>query len=124
MTAPARLQCPGVFWEGRTPGHRVGYSRGVVTPGSQTVRRGVAEAADRYARARPGCPPAIFDDLVAFAAIGPGCRVLEVACAVDLFPPSRTGSRCPARSIRLHRQPDRPPLRRAHRQALPDRATG
>src|SRR6266542_2001730 len=31
-------------------------------------------------RARPGYPPALFDDLAALAGIGPGCRVLEIGC--------------------------------------------
>src|SRR3712207_9472293 len=38
------------------------------------------EDAERYDRARPGYPPALFDDLAALAGIGPGCRVLEIGC--------------------------------------------
>jgi SAM-dependent methyltransferase len=36
------------------------------------------EAAERYDRARPGYPPAVFDDLAELAGLGPGCRVLEL----------------------------------------------
>jgi SAM-dependent methyltransferase len=38
------------------------------------------EAAERYDRARPGYPPAVFDDLAELAGVGPGCRVLEIGC--------------------------------------------
>jgi SAM-dependent methyltransferase len=37
-------------------------------------------AAERYDRARPGYPAAMFDDLADLAGIGPGCRVLEIGC--------------------------------------------
>ena len=33
-----------------------------------------------YDRARPSCPPAVFDDLAELAGIGPGRRVLEIGC--------------------------------------------
>jgi SAM-dependent methyltransferase len=36
--------------------------------------------AERYDRARPGYPAALYDDLAALAGIGPGCRVLEIGC--------------------------------------------
>jgi SAM-dependent methyltransferase len=36
------------------------------------------EAAELYDRARPGYPPALFDDLEELAGIGRGCRVLEI----------------------------------------------
>jgi SAM-dependent methyltransferase len=36
------------------------------------------EAAELYDRARPRYPPALFDDLVELAGIGPGSRVLEI----------------------------------------------
>lgn len=36
--------------------------------------------AERYDRCRPGYPAALFDDLGAVAAVGPGCRVLEIGC--------------------------------------------
>ena len=36
--------------------------------------------AERYDRARPGYPPALFDDLALLAGIGPDCRVLEIGC--------------------------------------------
>ena len=38
------------------------------------------EDAERYDRARPGYPPALFDDLAALAGVGAGCRVLEIGC--------------------------------------------
>ena len=38
------------------------------------------EDAERYDRARPGYPAALFDDLAELAGIGPGCRVLEIGC--------------------------------------------
>jgi SAM-dependent methyltransferase len=38
------------------------------------------EDAERYDRARPGYPPAVFDDRAELAGIGPGCRVLEIGC--------------------------------------------
>jgi SAM-dependent methyltransferase len=38
------------------------------------------EAAERYDRARPGYPPAVFDDLAELAGVGPGRRVLEIGC--------------------------------------------
>jgi SAM-dependent methyltransferase len=38
------------------------------------------EDAERYDRARPGYPPAIYDDLAELAGVGPGCRVLEIGC--------------------------------------------
>src|SRR4029450_9212770 len=38
------------------------------------------EDAERYDRARPGYPSAVFDDLAELAGIGPGCRVLEIGC--------------------------------------------
>lgn len=37
-------------------------------------------AAERYARARPGYPPALFDDLLHLAHLEPGARVLEIGC--------------------------------------------
>jgi SAM-dependent methyltransferase len=36
--------------------------------------------AERYDRARPAYPPALFDHLAELAGIGPGCRVLEIGC--------------------------------------------
>jgi SAM-dependent methyltransferase len=38
------------------------------------------EDAERYDRARPGYPSAVFDDLAELAGIRPGCRVLEIGC--------------------------------------------
>jgi ubiquinone/menaquinone biosynthesis C-methylase UbiE len=34
--------------------------------------------AELYDRARPGYPPALFDDLARLTGVGPGCRVLEI----------------------------------------------
>jgi SAM-dependent methyltransferase len=36
------------------------------------------EDAERYDRARPGYPAALFDDLAELAGVGPGCRLLEI----------------------------------------------
>jgi SAM-dependent methyltransferase len=44
----------------------------------QRLRATFNQAADLYDRARPGYPPALFDDLAELARIGPGCRVLEI----------------------------------------------
>lgn len=44
------------------------------------LRETFDEDAELYDRARPGYPAALFDDLSALAAIGPGCRVLEIGC--------------------------------------------
>jgi SAM-dependent methyltransferase len=38
------------------------------------------EDAERYDRARPGYPPALFDDLATWADLRPGSRVLEIGC--------------------------------------------
>ena len=38
------------------------------------------EDAERYQRARPGYPAALFDDLAQLTGFGPGSRVLEIAC--------------------------------------------
>ena len=46
----------------------------------QRLRTTFDEDAERYDRARPGYPAALYDDLAAQAGIGPGCRVLEIGC--------------------------------------------
>ncbi len=38
-------------------------------------------SADRYQRARPEYPPALFDSLIEFAQLQPGDRLLEIGCA-------------------------------------------
>src|SRR5215204_4640687 len=38
------------------------------------------EDAERYDRARPGYPAAVFEDLLALTELGPGARVLEIGC--------------------------------------------
>jgi SAM-dependent methyltransferase len=52
----------------------------MVTAGPDPERRRATfdEAAELYDRARPGYPPAVFDDLAALAGLGPGARVLEI----------------------------------------------
>jgi SAM-dependent methyltransferase len=47
-------------------------------PDHQRLRATFNQAAELYDRARPGYPPALFDDLAELAGIGPGCRVLEI----------------------------------------------
>jgi hypothetical protein len=44
----------------------------------QRLRVAFNQAAELYDRARPGYPPALFDDLTELAGIGPGCRMLEI----------------------------------------------
>src|ERR671931_489519 len=44
----------------------------------ERLRATFDQAADLYDRARPGYPPALFDDLAELAGVGPGCRVLEI----------------------------------------------
>jgi SAM-dependent methyltransferase len=46
----------------------------------EALRTTFDTAAERYARARPGYPRALFDDLVSFAHLRPGSRVLEIGC--------------------------------------------
>ncbi|GEM_PF-401786 len=41
---------------------------------------GFDELAEDYDRTRPVCPPVLFDDLVALAALSAGDRVLEIGC--------------------------------------------
>jgi SAM-dependent methyltransferase len=47
---------------------------------SEPLRETFDSAAELYDRARPGYPPAMFDDLADLACIGAGCRVLEIGC--------------------------------------------
>jgi SAM-dependent methyltransferase len=49
-------------------------------PSRDTLRTTFDTAAERYARARPGYPAALFDDLAALAHLAPGARVLEIGC--------------------------------------------
>ena len=49
-------------------------------PERARLRQTFNEDAERYDRARPEYPPALFDDLAALACIGPRCRVLEIGC--------------------------------------------
>jgi SAM-dependent methyltransferase len=44
------------------------------------LRAVFSEDAERYDRARPGYPAAMYDDLVAMTGLGPGSRVLEIGC--------------------------------------------
>ena len=54
--------------------------RNIYTAGRQGQRVTFDEDAERYDRARPGYPQAIYDDLAELAGIGPGSRVLEIGC--------------------------------------------
>ncbi len=47
---------------------------------AQRLRLTFDEDAERYDRARPGYPSALFEDLAGLACIGPRCRVLEIGC--------------------------------------------
>jgi SAM-dependent methyltransferase len=44
------------------------------------LRATFTEDAERYDRARPGYPAALFEDLAALAGLEPGSRVLEIGC--------------------------------------------
>jgi SAM-dependent methyltransferase len=44
----------------------------------ERLRATFDQAAELYDRARPGYPPALFDDLAGLAGMGPGSRVLEI----------------------------------------------
>jgi protein-L-isoaspartate O-methyltransferase len=44
----------------------------------ERLRATFDQAAELYERARPGYPPALFDDLAGLAGMGPGSRVLEI----------------------------------------------
>ena len=46
----------------------------------ESLRQRFDEDAERYARARPGYPARLFDDLVALTGLQPGARVLEIGC--------------------------------------------
>lgn len=48
--------------------------------GRERARAVFNEVADLYDRARPGYPPAMFDDLLAGVAVREGTRVVEVGC--------------------------------------------
>jgi SAM-dependent methyltransferase len=52
----------------------------MVTTGPDPEQRRATfdEAAELYDRARPGYPPAVFDDLATLAGLSPGARVLEI----------------------------------------------
>jgi SAM-dependent methyltransferase len=50
-----------------------------VTTDRLELRATFDRIAELYDRARPGYPPALFDDLAVLAGVGPGCRVLEIA---------------------------------------------
>lgn len=44
------------------------------------LRRTFDSAAERYHRARPGYPPAVFEDIATLGGLGPDSRVLEIGC--------------------------------------------
>jgi SAM-dependent methyltransferase len=44
------------------------------------LRRTFEQEPELYERARPGYPPAVFDDLAALTGLGPGARICEVGC--------------------------------------------
>jgi SAM-dependent methyltransferase len=50
----------------------------ITSPDRERLRATFDEAAELYDRARPGYPPALFDDLAELAGLGPGSRVLEI----------------------------------------------
>jgi len=60
--------------------HEAERFRTIYDRGAAQLRVTFDEDAERYDRARPGYPQAIFDDLAELAGIGPGCRMLEIGC--------------------------------------------
>jgi len=52
----------------------------VTNPDRERLRATFDTAAERYERARPGYPPALFADLAELADLAPGARVLEIGC--------------------------------------------
>jgi SAM-dependent methyltransferase len=50
----------------------------VVDPADRVLRGIFDEDAELYHRIRPGYPAELYDDLAELAAIGPGCRLLEI----------------------------------------------
>lgn len=61
----------------------------------EILRTTFNEDAERYHRARPAYPPAMFDALVQLAGAGPGCRVLEIGAGTGkaTLPLARLGCR-------------------------------
>jgi SAM-dependent methyltransferase len=49
-------------------------------PRRHGLRNGFDRAAEGYQRARPVCPPQLFDDLIDLAGLEPGDRVIEIGC--------------------------------------------
>src|ERR1051326_5385446 len=47
----------------------------------EELRQTFGQAAERYDRARPEYPEALFNDLVTLAGLTPGDRLIEVGCA-------------------------------------------
>jgi protein-L-isoaspartate O-methyltransferase len=44
------------------------------------LRSGFDRAAEDYQRTRPVCPPQLFDDLIRWAGLSAGDRVVEIGC--------------------------------------------
>jgi SAM-dependent methyltransferase len=61
----------------------------------ERLRETFDQTAERYHRARPDYPEALYDDLVALAGLAPGDRLLEVGCATGkaTLPLARRGFR-------------------------------
>jgi SAM-dependent methyltransferase len=49
-------------------------------PGRHGLRAGFDQTPEEYERARPVCPPELFDDLIDLARLKAGDRVLEIGC--------------------------------------------
>jgi SAM-dependent methyltransferase len=56
----------------------LGHTAAMPSPDREQLRATFNQAADLYDRARPGYPPALFEDLAELAGVGPGCRVVEI----------------------------------------------
>ena len=81
-------------------GHATAVSDPIDDP-QQRLRQTFNEDAELYDRARPGYPPALFDDLAELACIGPGCRVLEIGCGTGQATLPLAGRSCSITCVEL-----------------------
>src|SRR6266542_2199055 len=91
-------------------------------PNHERLRATFNQAADLYDRARPGYPPALFDDLAELAGVGPGCRVLEIGPGTGQATVPLAERGCHIVAVELGA--DLAAVARPDQQALPDRAVG
>jgi SAM-dependent methyltransferase len=72
-----------------------------VVLGREPLRATFDAAAELYDRARPGYPPALFDDLAALAGLGPGTRVLEIGPGTGQATAALAGRGCEVVAVEL-----------------------